>query len=279
MVGAGRVGTALSFCLRKNGVPLLGVTTRDPRKARELSKKFGLPVVTDARPLVPRAGLILLAVSDSAAEAVARELRAGGDLRPGTLLGHTSGALPSRILKGGGAIVFSLHPLRSFSEFDGDCGAMKGTAMIFEGDAAAMPAAKSLCRALDGVFIPILAKDKPAYHTAASMTSNFLVTLTAMASRLNEKAGISKKESLSILVPLLKSTLSNIERLGLPAALTGPIERGDALTVEKHLEVLRKNAKELVGPYKVLARETLKLAESKGLPPKKRKEIGELLGA
>jgi len=278
IVGAGRVGLSLAFALKKSGVPLLAATSRNPQK-RAICRKFKLPTSKEYLPFVPYARLIFLAVNDDAITSVVERIKKSWLLKPGTFLAHLSGSLPSSILKEKGIFVFSLHPLRSFSTFTKEENRFHNIPMIFEGDSKGEALARRLVLSLGGKFIKIKSEDKILYHASACIASNFFVTLTALALRLNEKAGISRKEGISILLPLLESTFSNIKNLGIPQALTGPIERGDITTVKKHLVALKKKDKALFQIYKILAQETLKLACQKGLPFKKAKKIKELLKA
>ena len=109
-----------------------------------------------------------------------------------------------------------------------------------------------------------LGADPTLYHVSAVLASNYLVTLLDLASTLWTELGASREDGLRSLLPLVRGTIENIERLGTPAALTGPIARGDAGTVAHHIDVLRRLAPHVVPVYKELALRTVSVALAKG---------------
>jgi predicted short-subunit dehydrogenase-like oxidoreductase (DUF2520 family) len=106
--------------------------------------------------------------------------------------------------------------------------------------------------------------DRAVYHLSAAIASNYLVTLLDLAAGLWGELGLSKEEGLRALLPLVRGTVENLDRVGLPAALTGPIARGDVGTIERHLAVLDRVAPEARTMYKELARRTIPIALAKG---------------
>ena len=118
---------------------------------------------------------------------------------------------------------------------------------------------------LEGSFVVLTAEDKVRYHAAAVFACNYLVTLVELATNLWKGFEISQQHSVTSLMPLLRGTLSNIENIGLPDCLTGPIARGDMGTINKHLEVLKKEKEPaLLQSYKLLGRQTVPIALAKG---------------
>lgn len=171
------------------------------------------------------AEIVLLCVPDAAiAECAARH--------PDRVIGHTSGATPVSVLPPGG---FGLHPLQTFAGGEGP-EAFHGVGAAIGGDTAL---AGALARALGMVPFEIADSDRPAYHAAASMASNFLVTLESAAERAG--GGIVAREHL---VPLVRTTVENWARRG-EAALTGPVARGDAATVAAQRAALPAELTEL----------------------------------
>jgi predicted short-subunit dehydrogenase-like oxidoreductase (DUF2520 family) len=120
-------------------------------------------------------------------------------------------------------------------------------------------------RALRGNVLLLSAKDKALYHAACALASNALVALEWTAVEVLGRAGISEEAAAEALLPLVQGTLQNVKSLGLEAALTGPVLRGDEAAVRKHLEALRGDpgAREV---YAVLGKQILGLAAKKGLP-------------
>jgi predicted short-subunit dehydrogenase-like oxidoreductase (DUF2520 family) len=100
---------------------------------------------------------------------------------------------------------------------------------------------------------------RPLYHASAAFASNYLVTLLAAAARLWQPLGGSEPQALEALLPLVRTTLDNVERTGTANALTGPISRGDVRTVRRHLKALAHDAPDLLPLYRELGSQTLPL--------------------
>jgi predicted short-subunit dehydrogenase-like oxidoreductase (DUF2520 family) len=147
---------------------------------------------------------------------------------------------------------------------------LPGSYFRIEADPGAQRRVRALVRALGGraLSLPrwIAGQESAAlYHAGAVAASNYLVTLLDFAARHLEALGASRRQALRALLPLVRGTLENVERLGIPAALTGPIARGDVPTVEGHVAALRRLAPDLLEIYRPLARETVALALERGL--------------
>ena len=99
----------------------------------------------------------------------------------------------------------------------------------------------AVARTLEGNVLILTGPDKPAYHTACSLASNSLVALEWAAAGLLESIGLSRSDSEAVLLPLVQGTLQNVKNLGLRRALSGPVARGDAETVRRHIEALGEN--------------------------------------
>jgi predicted short-subunit dehydrogenase-like oxidoreductase (DUF2520 family) len=178
---------------------------------------------------------------------------------PLRFVGHTSGATTLGALSAAreaGAEVFSLHPLQTIpdaqSELVGAPCAIAGSTS----DALALATELALCLGMRPFEVP--EESRAAYHAAAAMASNLLVALEESAADLLDRAGLDSP-SRELLTPLVLRTAANWAERG-PDALTGPIARGDAATVERHLEVLRDTAPELVPLYESLAERARALA-------------------
>ena len=121
---------------------------------------------------------------------------------------------------------------------------------------------------------------KALYHAAASVACNYLVTLASEGVELMAAAGVPREAALPALLPLLRGTVRNLEVLGLPRALTGPIARGDAPTVGRHLEAIRRERPVTEEMYRALGRRTVPIGRSKGtLGPEDAAELERLLGS
>jgi predicted short-subunit dehydrogenase-like oxidoreductase (DUF2520 family) len=199
------------------------------------------------------AGAVLLCVPDTAIAAVAAEVPEGP-----AFVGHVSGAGTLNLLAAAsakGARPFSLHPLQTFA--DGETPINGTPAAIAGGDTEARGFARSLAEALGMHPFEISEQDRSAYHAAAAIASNMLVALEESAAELLARLGA--EDARELLAPLVLRTAANWAERG-PAALTGPIARGDQVTVDGHRAALRERAPELLPLYDVLAERAQALA-------------------
>jgi predicted short-subunit dehydrogenase-like oxidoreductase (DUF2520 family) len=199
---------------------------------------------------------ILIATPDGAIEAVANELaRIGGEELLGQVVLHTSGALDSEVLKAVracGAAVGSMHPLQTFSGVATP--PLEGKIFAIEGDAMAVRTARKIARAFGAVPSPIEARHKPLYHAAGALAAGHTLVVVEAAIQLLMSLGMNRREAMRALLPMTRQVLQNYERLGLRAAWTGPLARGDYEVVAKHLNVLQKYSPEYCNAYDALNR-------------------------
>jgi predicted short-subunit dehydrogenase-like oxidoreductase (DUF2520 family) len=236
IVGSGRVGTALARALRDAGVAVEGPVGRGERPGR-----------CDA---------IVLCVPDAEIAAAAEVVTAAAPL-----VGHTSGATPLSALEHAGVPGFGLHPLQSFAHpgvrFEGAGAAVAGTTP------EALAFATSLAERLGMRPFEIDDEGRAAYHAAASVASNFLVTLEAAAEAIAAGAGLDRADARDLLMPLVRQTVENVAELGPERALTGPLARGDEATVEAQRAAVEDTAPELVGLFDELVERTRALAAAR----------------
>lgn len=222
----------------------------------------------------PEEAVLVLAVPDAAVADSAAACAAAGTPGPGAVTWHLSGALPSAVLdplRARGYAAAAFHPLQTVATPDERGDALRGIAFAYEGDAAARPAAESVARAAGGRLFDVPAGEKAKYHAACVFASNYIVTNAAVAARLlAEAAAIPEADALVALLPLIEGARANLARLGLPRALTGPVARGDADVVRRHLDALDASTRAL---YSAQAREALRLARSAGLDSRRADEI------
>lgn len=229
IVGRGRVGTALAAALRRAGYEVSGPLGRGADGAG--------------------ADAVLLCVPDgeiaSAAALIAR----------GPLVGHCSGATGLNELTPHEA--FSLHPLMTVTEdgadFAGAGAAIAGTTP------RALALAGEIAQTLGMRAVEIAETDRPAYHAAASIASNFLITLEAAAERVAGAAGVQRAQ----LVPLVRAAVENWAHLGPERALTGPVARGDEATVARQRAAVQGAAPDLLPLFDALVDATRALAAAR----------------
>jgi predicted short-subunit dehydrogenase-like oxidoreductase (DUF2520 family) len=268
VVGAGPVATALAGGLRLAGVPVLGLWSRKPAEARAAAATAGVAAFSPAPPdLVLEAEILVLAVRDDAVAEVASRLVATGLVGERHVLLHCSGAHAAQEAfasvegKIGGA--GTLHPLRAISDPRTTMRAWKGTVFGIEGDARGRVAATHLATKLGGTPLALDGAGMVRYHAAAAIASNYVVALLDAAVGLLQSAGVDEQAALGALVPLAQSAVANVGDKGLAQGLTGPIRRGDAGTVARHLAALASDPA-LSELYRVLGRRALGLAQAAG---------------
>ena len=233
IVGQGRVGYALAQALRAVGYEVDGPTGRGSDGAG--------------------ADAVLLCVPDG------EIARAAARIAPGPLVGHCSGATGLAVLAPHDA--FALHPLMTVTAEGAD---FAGAGAAIAGSTPrALALAGELAHALHMRPVEIAEPDRPTYHAAASVASNFLVTLEAAAERLGVTIGVEREQ----LVPLVRATVENWARLGPERALTGPVARGDEATVARQREAVAQSAPELLELFDALVSATRALAAQREAQP------------
>ena len=268
IIGAGVLGTSMGILMRRAGYDIVAVCSPNRRSAQVASSLIGAgEVVGDNAMAALGADLILLAVPDRAIASVAIEVSAGGAMRRGAVVAHCAGGLPSAVMSGvraAGGHRGAIHPLQSFADVDTAVQMLPETFFFLEGDDEAVDVLRSVVIALDGRPVHIDGKSKALYHAGAAAASNFLVTLVNYAVTLLFRAGVPRDAGLAALLPLIKGTVANLEAVGLPDALTGPIARGDLGTVKRHLRALESMPGDFARLYRLMARKTIDLGVKKG---------------
>ena len=259
VVGAGAVATSLARALTEAGVAVLGLWGRRQDAAARAALSAEVPGFSGkAPPVVGTADVVIVAVSDEAEQSVGAW--AAALVSRSCVLLKCSGSRPAASVFGQAAVrgMATLHPLRGVVAGTD----LRGTLFGIEGDAAGVMVAGEVAERLGGRWIVLGGEAMAGYHAAASMASNFLVTLAAAAEEQFQAAGVGGAEAREAVVSLMRGSLENLARdTGAPAAhsLTGPIARGDVSTVRRHLQAVRgESLAESV--YAALARSTLALA-------------------
>ncbi|MER5459051.1 Rossmann-like and DUF2520 domain-containing protein [Micromonospora sp. NPDC002389] len=265
VIGAGRVGATLGAALAAAGHHVVAATGRSGASQARLALLLPAASCRSAEAVARSAAdLLLIAVPDDALAGVVAALAADGALHPGQVVAHTSGAHGLSVLAPAvrvGARPLALHPAMTFTGTPDDLGRLPGISYGVTAPAELRPLAARLVTDLGGVPEWIGEADRPLYHAALAHGANHLVTLVNEAADRLRDAGVGRPEK--VLAPLLRAALENALRLG-DDALTGPVSRGDAGTVERHLAVLAATAPESVGAYLALARRTADRAVAAG---------------
>jgi predicted short-subunit dehydrogenase-like oxidoreductase (DUF2520 family) len=272
LIGAGRLGTSLGRALAGKGHRIRALTCRRKESAAESRAIIGQGrALTDNGAAARLGTIIFLCLPDEELpRAVARLARRPVDWKGKTVF-HTSGLLPARVLeplRKKGALVASLHPGQAFPTKRTRPSYFRGVTFGLEGDRKAIALAKGLVRRLGGRAVLIREEAKPLYHAAFSFAGNFTVVLLDAAVELLSRAGIPRARAVRMLMPILQGNLRSVKKLDTTKALTGPLVRGDAASVEAHLEALGR-LPQYSKIYRGLSLSGLEMARRRGLAAKK----------
>ncbi len=264
IVGAGAVGTALGVALSRGGWPIHAVASRDAgRRERFRSLVDVSRVFADPEPILDEVELIVLAVPDDAVARLAASLR----MYSGQAMIHTSGALGAEVLApamAAGTQIGAFHPLVAFADTERAVADLHGATVAIEADDQLAGMLADMADAVGATAVRLAPGSKAAYHAAAVLAAGGFIALLDAIAELGRVAGLDEAGSLSIYGPLIEGTLGNARALGIRAALTGPMTRGDLGTLEAHLATLQAHAPDVVDLYGAAARREIELAEGRG---------------
>lgn len=261
------MGTAMGVILSARGYEVTGIYDLNTEPTEKLAERIKTRVCLTPQEVSRSAEILFITTSDSSIADVVDVIARENGFYEGQLVVHMSGALSSKVLesaKAQGALTVSIHPMQSFANVDRAITNLPGSVFSIEGDRDGYSYACQLVNNLGGDYFFIDEKAKPLYHAGACIVSNYLVTIVDVGLQLLESIGIQRDIALKAFLPLIKGTVRNIEKIGVPQALTGPISRGDLMTVLKHLECLAEKTPQLMEIYSWLGYFTAEVAGTKG---------------
>jgi predicted short-subunit dehydrogenase-like oxidoreductase (DUF2520 family) len=276
IVGPGHVGRGLVRAFRASGVEVVGLHGKRPS---------GVATSSGALPEeISRANVVIVCVRDPQLDEAIEELIAAtrsGLVERGTVILHTSaiaepemlGALSDAGYPGG-----TFHPLVPFSDPDLSAQLLRGGWIGIDGENAAKSTARRLAGHLGARTLDIPSGKKAAYHTAAVISSNFPVVLASVAGHLLQNLGVPDATAYQAVESLMRGAMANMKQALPDDALTGPVIRGDADTVGKHLRALKGHERAL-DVYRALSAAAVEIAERRGTDPKKLAAVGGLVRA
>jgi len=265
VIGAGRVGRALARLWVLHGAFAVG-DVYDRTRSADAVAFIGSGRAVGALNEMHGADVWMLTPPDGQIVPCGTALAASGLLRPGNIVFHCSGALPSRDLAAvlGGTAVASVHPLKSFADPSLAVQNFDGTYCAAEGDAAALAV---LTPAFERIGARVSAMDsayKTVYHAASVIVCNYLTALLETGLRGYEKSGFKRDDALRMMEPLVRETIDNVFRLGTVDTLTGPIARGDHAVVARQVDALAAWDPHVADIYKKLGTVAVELARAQG---------------
>ena len=278
VIGVGKVGTAFGTRLAEKGYPVKGAMDILPAEAERFSTSIkGCAVFPTAQALADAMDFVFITTPDDVIGEVARAVK----WRPGQTVIHCSGANSTAVLapaREQGADVGCMHPCNSFASIQQSLENLPGSTFTLEAEEPVLSDLTGFSSALNGEWMQLHEEDKALYHLSACIACNFFYTLVHLATDLWKHFDISQADALKTCIPMLRGTLNNIEHVGFPGCLTGPIARSDVGTIQKHLAALAEKEPSLVKMYKVLGLETIPIGLAKGtLSPQKAEELRAIL--
>jgi len=253
IIGAGRLGTTVSYTLASRKIPGIKLKAIASRSSESLNraKKIlggraaGIIFTRENSRAAAMANCILICTPDDSISSVCRGVFRDSNVDYENYYAiHFSGSKSLKVLEsaaGAGAGTASIHPLKSFASIQEAIKTLEGTFFgITYSGVKAKRVSQLLVEKLGGVSIEVDDDKKPLYHAAACVASNYLVTLINYAVIIHRKIGIKPEDSLKGLMGLIEGTISNIKKMGTEKSLTGPIARGDVGTIKEHMDNFNK---------------------------------------
>ncbi|HOC59930.1 MAG: DUF2520 domain-containing protein [Syntrophaceae bacterium] len=266
VIGAGMVGTAIGFLLKKAGHHIVSFVDVSQAHLKRAQKYTGAPGFHKPVQAAEKADCLLITTPDDRIRTVCAEIATHASLQGKKVL-HMSGAggldLLDHAVRAGGQVA-SIHPLQSFSSIEGAIASIPGSYFGVTAAKGAKKFASSLVRDLGGIPMEITPEQKPLYHAAACIASNYLVSLMSVVESIYRSIGFSDKDARKAYLPLVYGSLANIKNQGCEKALTGPIARGDAGTIQKHIKAMASHHPDLSPLYTNMGFIAVNLARRKG---------------
>ncbi|MFZ3106603.1 MAG: DUF2520 domain-containing protein [Candidatus Hydromicrobium sp.] len=292
VIGAGRVGTTVSYTLAEKELPNIKLKAISSRSVESLnrakkilgSKAAGVIFTRENSKAVSQANCILICTPDDVISNVCSDIfkDKSKDFKNYYAI-HFSGSKSLEVLnsaRAAGAEIASIHPLKSFASIEEAIKSLPGTIFgITYSSTESKKMAEFLVKSLGGEIIEVENNKKPLYHAAACVASNYLVTLINYAVLIHKKMGIKPEDSLKGLMGLVEDTVSNIKKMGTEKSLTGPIARGDVGTIKEHVKSFNEFfSKEDSALYRMMGIETSKIAhQNKWIKESTVEELKEIL--
>lgn len=260
-IGAGKAGVSMGKYLSVKGIHVSGFYSRSRQSSEEAARFTDTKQYLSKKELVRDCDVVFLSVPDSAISQVWEQIRTFP--LQNKLICHFSGAMSSAVfseIASVGAYGYSIHPLFAFHDKYESYKELSKAFFTIEGSQKKMNTVKQMLSVLGNDYAVIRAEDKIRYHAAAAICSNLYVGLVYMGEHLLEECGFTGEQAQTALSPLIMNNAENIASVGPVRALTGPVERGDLITVKEHLEAL---SGEQQAVYRAVSGQVLRAAEEK----------------
>ena len=244
-IGAGKVGCSFAKYLQINNVQISGFFSRNAQNAKFASEFTESDCFGDFYSLIANSDIVFITVKDSVISDVWKKIYSL-DLQ-GKIICHCSGSLSSEVFQNAtekGCFVCSVHPMIAINNKDKAFENFAKAFFTVEGNSSACDEIQKILKGIgNNVKVIGQPQKKTLYHLACVFQSNLVTTLIAQGTEFLIQCGFDEKEAVSATMPLILGNIQNIYQNGILGALTGPVERCDLLTIEKHINALGDDLK------------------------------------
>lgn len=281
VVGAGRAGNAIARAMYLKGYRFAWIGSLSSADAAKLAGAVGSPEYGSPPQWPPVPDLLLLTVPDSAIEQVAGSIASSVESLTGTVALHLSGALGSDALESlrkKGAAVAAFHPCQTITADADPSVVFDGVCFDMEGDENACTYAGNIAADIGATSVRLSPEKRLLAHCAMTIVSNYTVALFHTAQKILTSSGIPEDISRNMLKPLFERTATNIVRQGTEKALTGPVARGDADIVRRHIDALDSKFPDVGKLYRLLGLQLVEIVRNEErIPPSAVAELSNIL--
>jgi predicted short-subunit dehydrogenase-like oxidoreductase (DUF2520 family) len=267
ILGVGKVGSAMGYLLKNAGYRIVAIADKSKHKAKQGSKYTGAEICEDAVDAASRAENIFITTPDDAIFSVCEKISREGSVKKGDKVIHVSGAGGLDLLDSArrmGAYVASIHPLQTFADIESAIQSIPGSTFGITADDEIRDWSVQIVKNIGGIPFFVSEAEKPLYHAAACVASNYLTTLINIVENIYLSFGLDQETAIRAFWPLVEGTIRNIKNTGSVKSLTGPIERGDIGTIRKHLDILEKKFPDILDFYRTMGILTVDVGRKKG---------------
>ena len=256
-IGPGKVGVNLGRYFTQKGITISGFYGQNINSTKEAINITKSKFYENIKDIIKESDILFITTPDDIISIIDTQL-SKFNLNNKSIC-HTSGSLKSNVLynsKNSGALIYSIHPMFAFSNKNINLNELEKIYFSIEGDYFKNSPIEKLIKKLGNKYFLRKEEDSATYHLANVFVSNLILSLLNIGISYFKKLGLSENDSLEAIKPLVKGNIESIFEKGFVDSLTGPVLRGDLTTIEKHLNALDKDHKEL---YKILSLNLLKL--------------------
>lgn len=263
-VGAGKVGTGLGILLTNSSIKVSGYLSRNLSSSLKSSSLTNSAAFLKYEDIINASDVIIISTKDDCIKSIVEEILKYKSIIKNRIFAHLSGSISIDVLKPleeyGHTMV--LHPVQTCPSIEAAVSLLPESYFTVEGDDIAVDAGINIAKAIGAKPIVIDSINKPLYHAACVIASNYLVTLIEAANELLKASNFPIEKYPDLLLPLIHGTLKNISERGCEASLSGPIARCDIETVKKHVENIKDD--EILKLYKAMGNVTIKFFKNSG---------------